>query len=191
MLSYMTLSAWMEHATGYPTISHLPSLSLSLFYTPPCLRIQQLPSKILIFINASHMQSWQLLKRTNCPSSGTNSPRDPPSLSLPLSLPDFKPRASVGNDDGKVWTAARQAGSNWCSKVSSCLSGYLLVWHIPFIAAVTILFWLSQKHIDEYRKPQISSSLLQAKAMINSLFCRPSLYFHLFRKPLSCHIYFT
>lgn len=41
-------------------------------FLPPaacsCLRIRQLPSKILIFINASHMQSWQLLKRTNCPS---------------------------------------------------------------------------------------------------------------------------
>lgn len=56
-------AVWQNGAGNRPPpFPFLPAAACS------CLRIRQLPSKILIFINASHMQSWQLLKRTNCPS---------------------------------------------------------------------------------------------------------------------------
>lgn len=94
MLSYMTLSDRMEHATRMQT----PSSPLPPPAAWPCLRIQQLPRKILIFINASHMQSWQLLKRTNCPSSGET----------PLWLYPLRTAVKMMGNCGKVWTAGRQ-----------------------------------------------------------------------------------
>lgn len=89
MLSYMTLSGRMEHATRMQT----PSYPLPPAAVCPCLRIQQLPRKILIFINASHMQSWQLLKRTNCPSSGET----------PLWLYPLRTAVKMMGKCGKVW----------------------------------------------------------------------------------------
>lgn len=60
-------AVWQNGACNGQATFLFPSLSLFPAVCS-CLRIRQLPSKILIFINASHMQSWQLLKRTNCPS---------------------------------------------------------------------------------------------------------------------------